>query len=517
VIVDESDHAKVTDFGIARAGASDMTETGSIMGTAQYLSPEQAQGHAVSASSDLYAIGVVLYELLTGRVPFDAETAVTIALKHVSEAPTAPTAINPTIPTELEQVVMWALNKNPADRPANADQFLNALEDAKAAILARARGERTISMPALAGIAGAGAAASGGRVVPAAAVAPPPTVRESPGDGAPALLVEPPPPPPDDRRLWPWLALLLVLLLAAGGIAAYLLTRPTKKVVPEVVGQTLNTARTVLQNDGFAVSVLPVTSDKPAGTVIGEDPQGGTKANQGATIALTVSQGPGSTTVPSVKGLPLKKAEQLLAKAQLKIGRVISQSSDQVPAGEVVDTDPAAGATPTAGTSVTVFVSSGKPRAAVPDVTGQREGAAKASLKAAGFTIGTVTRQTTTSVPDGEVISQSPQGNTQAIVGSPVNLVVAKAPPTANVPSVKGQTTDAARRALIQAGFVVAEQDQAVTDPAQNDRVQSQSPAAGKTAKKGSTVTIFVGKYRTRTTTTTTTTATTTASTATRT
>src|SRR5205807_1585765 len=113
VIIDDSGHAKVTDFGIARAGASDMTETGSIMGTAQYLSPEQAQGHAVSPASDIYAVGVVLYELLTGRVPFDAESAVTIALKHVSEAPTPPRALNSSIPPELEQVVLWTLNKNP--------------------------------------------------------------------------------------------------------------------------------------------------------------------------------------------------------------------------------------------------------------------------------------------------------------------------------------------------------------------------------------------------------------------
>src|SRR5205807_3326047 len=140
---DDSDQAKVTDFGIARAGASDMTETGSIMGTAQYLSPEQAQGHAVSASSDLYSIAVVLYEMLTGRVPFDADSAVTIALKHVSEAPTAPTQINAAIPAELEQVVMWSLNKNPADRPEDADQFIAALEAARASILSGPNRERT--------------------------------------------------------------------------------------------------------------------------------------------------------------------------------------------------------------------------------------------------------------------------------------------------------------------------------------------------------------------------------------
>src|SRR5438309_8207145 len=127
-LVDESDHVKVTDFGIARAGASDMTETGSIMGTAQYLSPEQAQGHAVSETSDLYSIGVILYELLTGRVPFDADSAVTIALKHVAEAPTAPTQVNAAVPPELEHVVLWALNKSPADRPASADDLIQALE-----------------------------------------------------------------------------------------------------------------------------------------------------------------------------------------------------------------------------------------------------------------------------------------------------------------------------------------------------------------------------------------------------
>src|SRR5436309_9203672 len=141
VILDDQDHVKVTDFGIARAGASDMTETGSIMGTAQYLSPEQAPGHAVSATADLYSVAVVLYELLTGRVPFDAESAVTIALKHVSEAPTAPTRINPRIPPELEQVVMWTLNKNPADRPNDADELITALQSARQAILSGSPGE----------------------------------------------------------------------------------------------------------------------------------------------------------------------------------------------------------------------------------------------------------------------------------------------------------------------------------------------------------------------------------------
>src|ERR1700753_2626367 len=156
VIVDDSGHAKVTDFGIARAGASDMTETGSIMGTAQYLSPEQAQGRAVNAASDLYSVGVGLYEMLTGRVPFDADSAVSIALKHVSEAPPPPSQFNPNIPPELEQTVLWVLNKNPSDRPADADQLITVLEHCREAIIAGAAGQNTASMAALAAGAAAG-------------------------------------------------------------------------------------------------------------------------------------------------------------------------------------------------------------------------------------------------------------------------------------------------------------------------------------------------------------------------
>src|SRR6195256_2276864 len=151
VIVDDSDHAKVTDFGIARAGASDMTETGSIMGTAQYLSPEQAQGHSVSARSDLYAIGIVLYEMLAGRVALDGESAVTIALKQVSEAPVPPSAYNSAVTAELDAVVLRALEKDPQNRFADAEEFIAALVAVRAQIEHMPAGQSTAAFGAIAG------------------------------------------------------------------------------------------------------------------------------------------------------------------------------------------------------------------------------------------------------------------------------------------------------------------------------------------------------------------------------
>jgi eukaryotic-like serine/threonine-protein kinase len=508
VIVDDSDNAKVTDFGIARAGASDMTETGSIMGTAQYLSPEQAQGHAVSAGSDLYSIGVVLYEMLTGRVPFDAESAVSIALKHVSEAPPPMTVFNPAIPAELEQIVMWALNKNPVDRPANADQFITALEQARTAIQSGERGQRTASMAALAGVAAgryAAAAAAGSGV--AAAAAPP--LGTDGYDGSETAGV----PPPDEqephrRRMWPWIVVLLVLLLAAGGVTAYLLLKPEKAPVPGVVGEDLNTARTQLQNDGFTVgSPIQVTSQQKSGTVIAQDPQGGTKAKQGSTVSLTVSSGPGSTAVPTLVGETESQARSSIEIANLTVGKVVHESSTQFASGRVIDTSPTAGTSVTVGSAVTLIVSNGPPSVQVPDVTSEDSGQAKATLQGRGFNV-TTTEEISTSAAPGTVLSQDPVGGRSAPSGSTVTLVVAKAPPTVAVPNVVGKTTGAANASLGAAGFPATQQQQIVTDKTQNGIVLSQSPAAGAQEKKATTVTIVVGKYQAPTPTTTTTTTT---------
>ncbi len=490
VIVDDADHAKVTDFGIARAGASDMTETGSIMGTAQYLSPEQAQGHAVSAASDLYSIAVVLYELLTGRVPFDAESAVTIALKHVSETPTTPTRINASIPPELEQIVMWALNKNPADRPQDADQFIAALEHAKAAIESGRAGERTAAMAAI----GVGAY----QATAATALADAPHHADVLVGDPLGLPPEPEGPPPYEEEHggspWAWIALLVLALLIAGGVAAYLLTRPVKKVVPAVVGDNLNTASTIIQNAGFAVSTISVPDTKASGFVIRQSPVGQTKADEGSTVTLTVSSGPGNSIVPGVAGLSLKQAERALRAQHFKPSPIVPQNSSTVPSGKVISTSPGPGQSLPANTPVEVFVSSGVAKVTVPDVTGATEAEANGTLTSLGFKVKT-TKQTSSTVQPGNVISQSPAGNASEPPGTLVTLVIASAPTTATVPDVRGQNAVAAASRLATAGFQVQQQPKDVSNQAQDGLVLSQSPRPNSTQKKGSTVTIVVGHY----------------------
>src|SRR4051794_34092529 len=250
VIVDDEGRAKVAELGIARAGAADMTQTGSIMGTAQFLSPEQAQGHAVTARSDLCSIGIVLYELLTGRVPFEAETAVTIALKQVSEPPVPPSQINPAVTPELEAVVLRALEKDPANRFADADEFIAALE---------AAGSRIPSAAAIAAAEAAAAAlptaAAVGAGAPRAPPPPPPPppatgvfpvgapYREPAGNGGPVVA------PPPRRKRWPWIAAGAALLIGAVVAAALLLAPPDRVQVPSVVGSSISVATTRLEND----------------------------------------------------------------------------------------------------------------------------------------------------------------------------------------------------------------------------------------------------------------------------
>jgi eukaryotic-like serine/threonine-protein kinase len=460
VIVDADGRAKVTDFGIARAGASDMTQTGSIMGTAQYLSPEQAQGHAVSAASDIYSIGIMLYEMLTARVPFEGESAVTVALKQVHERPTPPSVYNPAVTPELEEAVMRALEKDPARRYPDADAFIAALQAAR---------DGTATAVLVAAPPPPLEPASEAYVYPEEALAP----RE-----------------PRDGRWWLW---LLAVLVAALGLAAVLLLPGTQKVgVPTVVGADQANAEAKLRQDGFRVDTVQKTAEQPAGQVIGQDPTGGTKAKKGSTVTLTVSAGPQQVAVPQVVGLTVSSARGRLSKAGLQASER-EENSDTVAEGRVISVSPTEGQKVDKGSSVTLVVSSGKPQVEVPDVVGKSFDEAQSNLQAAGFKVTRVDKES--DQDPGTVLSQNPKSGGRIDSGSTISLTVAKAPSQVPVPDVTGEDAATAIAALSGQGFVINQQSKDVPTPDGDGVVLEQNPSGGKKAKKGSKVTIVVGKF----------------------
>ncbi|MDW5597034.1 Stk1 family PASTA domain-containing Ser/Thr kinase [Conexibacter stalactiti] len=464
VIVDDEDRAKVTDFGIARAGASDMTETGSIMGTAQYLSPEQAQGHAVSPQSDLYSVGVLLFELLTGHVPFEAESAVTIALKHVSEPAPPPSAYDPAVPPQLDEIVLWALEKDPARRPADADAFIHALEEAREAILGQeAPGQRTATF---------GAAALAG------------------------AMAEEEPEHDDERgrRRPPWWAWLLALL-AVGGVAAaiVLLSQPDQVRVPDVVGLEMQVAQRRLEVAGLRSRIDRVTSPRPLDEVLEQSPGARREVDEGATVVLRVSRGPGTVDVPAVDGYDVARATAALQDAGLTVGQTTEQYSDDVAEGIVIRTSPAAADNVDRGTSVNLYVSRGREQVEVPDVRGFTRADADSTLRGAGFAT-SFSEEESSTVEAGDVISQDPSGGTAVDPGSTIAVVVARAPPV-EVPGVLGQARADAEAALSGAGLTPRVSTPVVDDPAQDGIVISQRPEPGTSVARGAPVRIVVGRY----------------------
>jgi serine/threonine-protein kinase len=495
VILDEEGRARVTDFGIARAGASDMTLTGSIMGTAQYLSPEQAQGLAVSTASDLYSVGVILYELLTGVVPFEGETAVAIAFKQVSAEPRPPSAVLDSVPVALDGVVLRALAKDPSRRYADADEFIAALERDREALPASA-GAAVLA----AGAFGAEAwATGGGHEPPLGPFAP---GGADPGTGA--LLLPSAAVPDEDTGIShgdgprPKTVLLwsLAAALVAGAIALALLAGGGggRVTVPYVVGQTELVAAAKLKGVGLvAVASAEPSASVTSGLVIRQSPPLGARVSKGTRVSIVVSSGPGSAALPAVEGLTTAEALHNLRAAGFK-PTTRSQSSATIARGRVIGTDPPTGTETQLGSAVVVLVSSGPAQLRVPEVVGESQKGAEGSLANAGLVVGPITTVSSTSQPAGSVLSQSPSAGASVPAGSPVSLTVAQAPAEIPVPNVVGNNETQAAATLGGAGFVPKTATATTTEPTKVGVVLKQSPGAGQNARKGATVTLTIGK-----------------------
>jgi eukaryotic-like serine/threonine-protein kinase len=471
---------KVMDFGIARAGDSGMTEAGSILGTAQYLAPEQAKGLPVDERSDLYSVGIVLYEMLTGTVPFRGDSAVTVAMKHVSESPPEPARLVPGMPYALNQIVLKAIAKDPDDRYQTGEQFAADLHAARV----------------------------GGPLV-ASAYDPDAERTRLMTTGAGATQVMMPGPLDEDtggrrrRSRWPLVALIVVLLLviAAAAFGIWRVVGGGETEVPSVVGQTKSAAVKALTDAGFKVGLKTEYTDKfAAGFVSRQAPPGGTKLRDGGTVDIWVSKG--SSTVPLIdlRGFTAQKAADWL-KANDFVSIEKTGKNADVGKGEVYKQNPPAGMVQR-GSTVTYWVSTGTPLSVVPDVTNMTVADAQVKLADAGLNLGAQTPEPSDTVDAGRIIRQDPGEGTKVDKGSAVNVVVSSGPatpspsPTASavaVPNVYGMDSTTATNKLEKAGFVVAVKAKGGTgqDPG---TVVGMNPDAGTMAAPGSTVTITVAK-----------------------
>jgi serine/threonine-protein kinase len=488
---------KVTDFGIARAGASQMTEAGSIMGTAQYLSPEQARGAPVTASSDLYSVGIVLYEMLTGKVPFTGDSAIEIAMKHLNEVPKPPSKIRPEISEELDHVVLRALSKAPEDRYQSAEEFAEDLHRVEAGLpLAPETSEAATALLAAPGATIGGTT----QVLPSDATQVAPPRRDAPR--------RPPPytpgygyeePPPKRRRWAPWL--LVALLLAGAAFAGwYVFTKIQDQLdanatvpVPGVVGLQEANAKNLIEKAGLTPKVQR-TADKEvkAGIVISQNPDGGVRIQKGDQVTIVVSTGVPKTTVPDVVGLDYADAVDKLNEFNLNARK--REVFSKKPEGQVVSQNPRADEVVPEDSTVVLKVSKGQATANVPDVIGQSESSATDTLQAAGFKVQSV-QSPCDSQPAGFVCAQSPDGGTEATKGSTVTITVSSGPSSTTVPNVVGEQKETAQDDLQNAGFKVKVMNVPVSDPTQDNVVQDQDPNGGESAPKGSKVTIYVGQF----------------------
>jgi eukaryotic-like serine/threonine-protein kinase len=462
VLIDEDGRARVADFGIARGESSDITATGSVMGTAQYLSPEQAQGKETTPRSDIYSIGVMLYEALTGRLPFEGDSAVAVALKQVSEMPRRPSVINPNVPPALDAVVMRALAKDPNARFKDADAFLKALDAAQHAP-DRPRPEDTAAF---------------------AAVTPEGEHEEAEAAAVKDYYDE------DDQRRRRRRRLIMLALLVAGvaGLVAFALTRASQVEVPNVIAQEVGTATVLLEKEGFDVDLEPRPSEAPRDTVLEQDPIAGDQADEGSTVVLTVSSGPSIIKVPDVQGLSERDATARLDDAGLRVDPEFG-FSDTVPAERAIGTEPAAGTEVASGSTVKLIVSRGSNKVEVPDVIGLDDEAALNALAEAELGGSVVLRDD--DAPAGQVVAQSPGAGQRVKRNSQVTLFVSSG--AISVPDVLGRTRRDAVSTLKRAGFVASVTEQPTEDPAEVGRVTNQFPPGGSRGQRGDTIAITVG------------------------
>jgi eukaryotic-like serine/threonine-protein kinase len=489
VLLTADGDVKVTDFGIARADAGEaLTQTGAVMGTATYFSPEQAQGLPVDGRSDVYSLGVVLYEMATGVPPFTGESPVAVAYKHVRENPEPPRVHAPDLPPDLEQIILTAMSKDVDSRYQTADEMRSDL-------LRFLRGQPPLGGPG-----------------PAVIAAPIPTADEAAAVGAMPTEVAPAAMPASvgdhaDEKRRKRMGAIVAGLLGAILIAAVVIGLvafggggggggggPTAEV-PNLVNKSFPDAERILKLIGFKVERRDVEGKDPPDLVLTQKPGAGEKLGKNDTVVLRV--GKATFTMPDLTGAQRTDAVNTLIGKGLQDPNnnvtVTEEDSDQPP-GNVLRSDPAAGTQwPKAGQKVTLIVAK-EPNIVVPNLAGQEAQTAQQLLQGQGFQV-SLQSEPSDSVPVGRVTRSDPGAGTSVKKGSAIKLFVSAGPQNVQVPNVVGQQQNQATQMLQAAGFQVFVSQAPANNPADNERVLAQNPAAGQQVPRGSGVTLTVGRF----------------------
>ncbi len=502
VLLTRSGNVKVTDFGIARAGASDgLTQTGSVMGTATYFSPEQAQGLSVDGRSDVYSLGVVLYEMVTGGAPFTGDSPVAVAYKHVREDAVAPSQRNADVPHDLEQIIMTALAKN-------ADQRYQTADDLRADLLRFRRGRPLASAPVTAMVAevptSATAAQGGGAYAAAAATVASPAVDERGRYvGAPTY---------QHHRRNPALVTFLVLIGLAAVIGLILLAATKfggtegKVGVPNVVGKNVNVARQMLADAHLKTTIESVNDAAPVDTVIVQDPAAKQNVARNTTVNLTVSSGAEKVIIPfEIKNASVKDATDRLNRLGFQV-KSKGQSDSTVAKDLVIGSKPAAGTAAPKGGTVTLLVSTGPAPKPIPDVKNLSQDQAGQALIQAGFDPSKITfvQEVSDTTAEGSATRTDPPANETRPTDTPITVFISSGKAKVEVPPEIGRTLDEATFELKAAGFTVSTLNK--VDNNNVGKVIEMAPAAGTKVAPGTNILLTIGVKSPNSSTTTTTT-----------
>ncbi|MFH8392950.1 Stk1 family PASTA domain-containing Ser/Thr kinase [Streptomyces sp. NPDC018036] len=499
VLIGDDGRVKVADFGLVRAVDTVTSTTGTVLGTVSYLAPEQIEHGTADTRVDVYACGVVLYEMLTGAKPHTADSAAQVLYQHLHEDVPPPSAVVPGLAYALDELVTAATARNPELRPTDAVALLGQVLEARAGLTA----EQLDAVPPGALSVGHDNADDRTSVIPRSLSVPrllpvneddgsvDRTSRfeqSSPFTTAPVMPTRPPGARPRRGMLLVVAAIVLVLGLGAG---VWYINSGQFTKVPPVLAKTEQQARKQLQGAGLDVKrVKHAYSDTvKRGTVISTDPGVGQRIRDNDSVTLTVSDGPRTVKVPDLKGFALFKAKDVLKGDGLAPGMVTRDFSQDVPRGFVIGTDPAAGTERHSGSAIAIVVSKGAP-VELPDVTGTSVEDATTQLESAGLKVKIATERVNSEFDKGQVARQTPDAGARAATGDTVTLTLSKGPEMVEVPDVVGDSVDDAKKALTDAGFQV-EEDRGLLGLF-GDTVKKQSVHAGDTAPKGSTITIQI-------------------------